>query len=222
MREIFLLVAAFLLIMQAQAQVKLSDFFVDLNSEEPANAIYATNQGTETLYLKIQIAEVLNPGEPEPELRHHPDPRELGLLVSPQRLVLQPGEENRIRLVALAKPSVDKFYKVTVVPVTGDLSTDAEVGVKIMVGYSAWAWIRPEGAEPIITAKRHGTKLILSNRGGTLAQMMLGKQCAGSVCETIEPFRVLAGKQKTLNLPLGNAPVTFKMVWGVRSRELSY
>lgn len=222
MRGLFLITIAAMIAAPLNAQVKLSDFYVDLSSSAPANAIYAANEGGETLYLKVDVAEVLDPSAKKHELHYEPDPRKLGLLVSPQRLVLAPGEEGRIRLVALTDPDRDKFYKISVVPVTGSLSTESEVGVKVMIGYTAWAWIRPEGARPIVSAKRTGTKLILRNNGETLARMMMGKQCAGETCESIEPFRLLAGQDKTLDLPFGDRPVSFRMIWGEDTEELVF
>jgi len=206
----------------SHADVQLSDFFVDLSEDSRVNAIYAANQGDETLYLKITATEVIDPASTEPTIRDVKNPRELGLLVSPQRLVIQPGDEGRIRLVALAEPQEDRFYKIAVEPVTGALETDGQVGVKIMVGYSAWAFIRPKGAEPIVSATRDGRMLTVMNSGATLARMTAGKQCAGVICEQIDTFRVLAGQEKTIELPHADRPASFKVRWGGASEDVTY
>ena len=207
----------------ALANLKLSDFYVDLHENGRVDSIYASNQGREILFLKISVAEVVNPGGENQEVRKTASPKELGLLVSPQRLVVKPGEEGRIRMVAMVEPEQDRFYKITVEPVAGELQSKEQIGVKILVGYSAWAYVRPKGASPSVTGSREGNKLILTNNGSTLAQMMAGKICsAASSCEKIEPFRVQAGQQKTIDLPHENAPVSFRMTWGNKSEDLNF
>ena len=80
----------------AYANLKLSDFYIDLHEKARSDSIYAANQGKETMYLKISVVEVINPGAENQEIRKVTDPKVLGLLVSPQRLVVKAGEEGRI------------------------------------------------------------------------------------------------------------------------------
>ena len=207
----------------AQGSLRLSDFFIDLHPERRAGALFAKNEGSEALYLKIDVVEVLDPTEADSDVRRVDDPRELGLLVSPQRLVLQPGEEGRIRALALTDPDGDRFYKVSVVPVAGTLNTETPVGIKVMIGYSAWVYVRPEGAKPELKGVRKGNSLTLTNTGDTLAQLVMGKQCtAVRQCEQIQPMRVLAGRRKHVELPFVDGSATFRMVWGDQSQDLMF
>lgn len=222
MRFVLFLLAAMALAMDVSAQVRLSDFHIGLNAQDPTDSIYLSNLGDETLYLAISVVEVLNPAEDAPDLVEEIDPRTLGLLVSPQRLVLEPGAENRIRLVALDRPEEDRFYKVTVKPVTGALETNEQIGVKVMVGYSAWVWIGAQGGQPDVWGQRDGDRVVLHNRGDTLAELRMGEQCAAGRCEPLETVRILAGDERTIDLPLGAAPVTFRMVWGNQSEDLEF
>ncbi len=217
------LLTGFGLAWPVKANLKLSDFYIDLHENGRSDSIYASNQGKETMYLKISVVEVINPGAENQEIRKITNPKELGLLVSPQRLVVKAGEEGRIRMVSLTEPENDRFYKITVEPVVGELQSKEQIGVKILVGYSAWAYVRPKGASPSVTGRREGKKLILTNSGGTLAQMMAGKQCTvAKSCTKIDPFRVLAGQQKTIDLTHENAPVSFRMTWGNEGEDLSF
>lgn len=207
----------------AHANLKLSDFYIDLHEASRSDSIYASNLGKDMMYLKIKVVEVLAPNTDQQEIKEISDPKQLGLLVSPQRLVVKPGEEGRIRMVALSEPQQDRYYKITVEPVAGALQSKKQIGVKILVGYSAWAYIRPKGTSPLVTGRRDGKKLILSNSGGTLAQMMAGKICpVGTPCEKMEPFRVLAGQQKTIELPHETAPVSFRITWGNEGQDISF
>ncbi len=209
--------------MFAQASLRLSDFFIDLHSDQRAGALFAKNEGADTLYLKVEVVEVLDPTADDSKTRSASDPRDLGLLVSPQRLVLKPGEEGRIRTLALAEPDTDRFYKVSVVPVTGTLATESPVGIKVMIGYSAWVFIRPRGALPKLAGQRQGRSLRLTNSGGTLAQLVMGEQCdSDNRCEKLQPLRVLAGQQKKIELPYDEGTTTFRMIWGNESRDLVF
>ncbi len=207
----------------AHGALRLSDFFVELHGAQRGDALFAHNEGDEVLYLEVRVEEVLDPLADPPNVRQADDPRSLGLLVSPQRLVLQPGEEGRIRTLAMTQPDQDRFYKVTVVPVTGALQSDQSVGVKVMIGYSAWVFIRPEGARPVLEGSRREGELLLRNAGDTLARLVRGRQCdAHGRCERLEPVRVLAGQSKSLPLPLADGEVTFRMVWGNESLDLVF
>ena len=206
----------------AHAELKLSHYFIDLHENQRVDALYASNDGDEVLYLKVEVAEILEPTSEQPIVRKEADPRALGLLVSPQRLVVRPGEEARVRLVALDKPAHDRFFKVSVVPTTGKLVPEQDVGVKVMIGYSAWVYVRPEGLRPKLTGRQIGGQLEVANDGGTLAQMMVGRQCDKGLCESIEPFRVLAGQTKRVELPMERGVTTFRMTWGDQAEDVSF
>jgi len=51
--------------------------------------------------VSVAPTEIVNPGRPDERRVAHPDPRQLGLLVSPNRLVLGPGEREIVRLSLL-------------------------------------------------------------------------------------------------------------------------
>ncbi len=207
----------------AHGSLRLSDFFVELHAGKRGDALFVQNEGGEVLYLEVSVEEVLDPLAQERTVRKVDDPRSLGLLVSPQRLVLEPGEEGRIRAVAMTQPDRDRFYKVTVVPVTGALRSDQPVGVKVMIGYSAWVFVRPEGARPVLDGARRQGELTLRNSGDTLARLVRGRQCDGDGrCERLEPMRVLAGQSKTVDLPMPEGEVTYHMIWGDESMDLAF
>ncbi len=209
----------------AQAQLKISDIFVDLFPGRPSNQIFASNLGDERLYLKVTAEEVLNPGLEGEVTRNVKDPRELGLLVSPQRLVLDPGEEKRIRLVALENPTADRFFKVTVTPVVGEVESEDLIGVKVLIAYAAWVFVRPEGAAPKISGVRNGRTLTVRNTGNTHAELTGGKQCTSSSrdsCASIDRFRVLAGQEKTISLPRERETVEFKILYADQVGEISF
>ena len=219
--------AALILAGPANAQLKLSDFFIDLNPATQSEDLYAENLGQERLFLKVSVVEVQDPGQETEEIVDIADPRELGLLVSPQRLVVEPGGEKRIRVLALAPTDRDRFFKVTVTPVVGDVESEQTIGVKLMIAYAAWVFLRPEGAVPHLTGVREGRVLRVRNSGGTHAELTGGRQCASDSmgsCEGIERFRVLAGQEKEIELPYpdNEAPIDFKVLYAGQADKVAF
>ena len=204
----------------AWAQLQLNDFFIDLGDGAKPGELYAANRGDETLYLQVTVEEVLNPGAEDEEIVKIANPREAGVLVSPQRLVAQPGEEKRIRIVALKDADEDRFFKLTVTPVVGDLESEEAIGVKVMIAYAAWVFLRPEGAEPMITAEQTGAVLTLRNEGRTHAEISNAKQCGDDgACETIPKFLMMAGAEKVVELN-STDPVEAKVMFAGKAQPL--
>jgi len=78
---------------------------IDFTSARPArDDLEITNSADEILYVSVEPAEILNPGGPEERRVANPNPRELGLLISPNRLVLGPGERKVVRVSLLERP----------------------------------------------------------------------------------------------------------------------
>ena len=211
----------------ANAQLKLSDFFLDLDPVTQSEDLYAENLGQERMYLKVSVVEVTDPGLSTEGVHEIADPRELGLLVSPQRLVVEPGGEKRIRILALEPAMKDRFFKVTVTPVVGEIESEQMIGVKLMIAYAAWVFQRPEGATPNLIGWREGNVLKVRNEGGTHAELTGGKQCAPAApgsCDTIDRVRILAGQEKEIALPYpaNPAPVAFKVLYAGKADPVSF
>lgn len=186
---------AFHLPFAADASLRLNKFFVEADPSERPGEVFVTNEGNETLYVQITVEEVINPLSETPETLSSQSPEELGILVSPQRLVLQPGDEKRIRVVALENPNEDRFFKVTVTPVVGDIESNAAIGVKLMIAYGVWVFARPENAEPAISARAEARTLLVENDGGTHGEVRDIEFCPSSTpeaCKTIDGYRLLA------------------------------
>ena len=213
-----------LVIPQAHAQLKLSDFFIDLAPQSKAEELFVSNTGNERLFLKIKAVEVIDPGLESESIISNEDPRKLGLLVSPQRVVLEPGEEKRVRLVGLEDTATDRFFKVNVTPVVGELETTETIGVKLMVAYAAWIFQRPDNAKPELIVSREAGKIKVKNIGETHAQIFAGEQCNinGKECVDIEKFRVLVGREKQIDLPFpdNTAPIEIKAIYSGKSETI--
>lgn len=186
----------------AHANLRLSRFFIEAEQNARPQEVFVSNEGNETLYVKVEVEEVIDPQAEQPETRTGLTPEELGILVSPQRLVINPGEDKRIRVVTLDAPEEDRFFKVTVTPVVGDIESNTAIGVKLMIAYGIWVFARPEDAKPEIVAEVQDRDLILENIGGTHGEVRSIEFCPEIVtpdsgCSTLEGFRMMLGKTYT-------------------------
>jgi P pilus assembly chaperone PapD len=186
------------------AEMALSKVVVDFTSARPArDDIEITNSADEILYVSIEPAEILNPGRPEERRVANPNPRELGLLISPNRLVLAPGERKVVRVSLLERPADrDRIYRVTIKPVIGEIVA-RQSALKLVVGYDVLVIARPENARPLLEVSRRGNAVEFRNVGNTNALLFNGRQCdeEETDCAELPSKRVYAGNTWQFQLP---------------------
>ncbi len=195
--------AAACLVAPAQAELVLSDLVVELvPGKDSRKDIELWNDSDERSYIEISPAEIVNAGQPSEARRQLPDPEQLGLLVSPNRMILEPGQHKVIRIAAIA-PSVDRerIYRITVKPVVGEIA-DGQSGLKLLVGYDVLAMVRPANPAPRIVGSREGKTLVVRNDGNASAELLNGKQCEmpGKACAELPGKRLYAGAEWRLPL----------------------
>jgi P pilus assembly chaperone PapD len=195
--------ALLLIPLPASASMALSKVVVDFASDgPPRDDIEISNPSDETLYVSIEPAEVIDPGDPGERRVSHPDPRELGLLISPKRLVLGPGERKIVRLSLLERPrDRDRIYRVAVKPVVGEIVATRSA-LKLVVGYDVLVIARPPYAHPRLEVARSGSTVVVRNAGNTNALLFKGRQCeAQDRCVELPSKRVYAGNTWQFELP---------------------
>lgn len=198
----------------AAAEMLLDKVIIDFKqSTGQRSDIEVTNTGKENMYVLVEPAEILNPGTEGQSRVVHKDPRKLGLLVTPNRLVLAPGQAKLVRLSLLSRPTDrDRIYRVKIRPVVGELVA-SRTALKIIVGYDTLVIARPLKAGSELTGKREGRKLTLHNPGNSNVLIMEARQCKTKKAEVKKPpakrdcvslpTRRLYAKQKwSIDLPL--------------------
>lgn len=180
----------------AHAEMVLSKVIVDMQPADPGyDDIEVWNDGPERLYVVAEPSEIRSPGLPGEQRVSDPDPAVSGLLVTPQRLVLEPDQRRVIRVSAVApRGEVDRIYRVTIKPVAGEVSADV-TALKVLFGYDALVLYRPAGIAGGITATRAGRHITLRNDSNTAQELFDGKQCdaAGQNCKSLPSARLYAG-----------------------------
>jgi Mat/Ecp fimbriae periplasmic chaperone len=208
----------------ASAEIVLSKVIIDLHPGRPQyDDIEVSNEGPERMYVVAEPAEIQDPGKPEQRRVPALDPEQSGLLVTPQRLVLEPGQRRVVRISAVgARGSSDRVYRVAIKPVSGALSAE-QSALKVFVGYDALVIYRPSDILGAITARRDGRRLTLTNRSNTAQEIFDGKQCdvGGANCRTLAANRIHAGASLEQEVPF-DTPVEYHVSNGRRVEKVAY
>lgn len=221
----------------AVAGMSLSQAIIHFEEDgERSRDIEVFNQGEETLYIRVEPTIVVNPGTEQEKREKYHDPREAGLLVSPQRLVIAPGARKRIRFVRLDKPVTkpkdennspplekDRVFRVLVKPEVGELKSN-QTAVKIVVAYEVLVLSQPANAEVDLQAVLKGKKLTITNHGNTNVLLLEGHQCPDgqsqedevNQCVKLGGKRIYAGNQWQVEVPF-LTPVTYQISKGLEN-----
>lgn len=193
-----------LLTAPTRADMVLDQAILDFEPGQPLNQdIEVRNTGTDTLYVTVKVFEIPDPKPEQPERRELTDPRQAGLLASPNRLVVPPGGRKPVR-VMVRQPATaqDLIYRISIVPQVGEVQSET-LAVKVVVGYDVLAIVRPPDPKPGVEAKRDGRKLEFTNHGNTNVLLNRIRQCneEQTDCLELNSNRLYAGETWVLDLP---------------------
>jgi P pilus assembly chaperone PapD len=197
----------------AGANIVLSQVILDLVPGAPtAQDIEVWNNGAERSYVIAEPAEVIAPGQAEERRETNPNPEISGILVTPQRMILEPGQRRLIRVSAVApRLAQDRIYRVAVKPVAGDVTASA-TALKLLIGYDVLVIYRPEKMQGKVSATRSPGFITFRNDGNTNVEMFEGEQCevAGKACKSLPANRLYPGMN--WRVPIGLAtPVKYRI-----------
>lgn len=188
----------------------------DLNYSKRFQDIEVTNTGNDVAYVTVDVARIDHPGEPNQTLVPLRDnPFQIGLIVTPTKMVIPVGQTRMLRALYVGKPSsADVVYRIKVAPVTGQLvaltqgKRNIDAGIQMIIAYGVTIFVRPEVLQPKIEAIRTGTQLLLTNTGNTSVLVTHCQQCTGGIdkgnnCKVVDTLitRLYPGNQKQFVLP---------------------
>ncbi len=171
------------------------------------------NVGSDPLYIQVTPKIVHKPGTDEQERVVFDDPKQAGLLVSPNKLIVPPNGRKLLRFVNLnPSPEVEKVYRVSITPVAGELSANS-TGVKILIGYEVLVVVHPKDGHFDLVHKHTGTSLTLQNKGNQNVLLRKGTQCPEGVndetrCHNLPGKRLYPGNSWSVELE-ADLPVTY-------------
>lgn len=208
----------------ARAEMVLSQVIVDLMpGKPPRDDIEVWNNSPERMYVAADPFEIRAPGTAEEQRVPANDPDQSGLLVAPQKLVLEPGERRIVRVALVGeRPASDRVFRVSIRPVAGAISADTSA-LKLLVGYDALVLVRPAQLTGEVTGARSGTTLTLTNAGNSAQELFGGRQCdaSGKDCRDLPAKRLYPGASWQQELPF-DTPVSYKAGIGSAVKERKF
>lgn len=209
----------------AYAQLAIDRLWVDFEpGAQPRADVVIRNESADRYYISVSPVEVADPGAENESRTDESDPEKLGLLVSPNRLVIDPGGMRSLRIVSLNNAlTSDRVYRVKVVPQVGEIQAadpgagNRGVSVKLLTAYDLLVTVRPAKAKSELTATRTPTGLTIRNSGNTNTLLFEGQSCKNGVkpgttadCEDLGARRVYAGNEWVIPMKDPTARVYFK------------
>jgi P pilus assembly chaperone PapD len=198
----------------ARAELVLSQLVVDLKTgSRQREDVEIWNNSNERTYVAIDPNEILNAGKPNQVRQQEADPEKRGLLVSPTRMILEPGQRKHVRIARIgAETDRERVYRVTVKPVVGELAAE-DTGLKVLVGYDVLVLARPSDSRPLLNASRTNGSLIFRNDGNASLELVDGKQCEASTKRCIElPGRRLYSGAEWSQPLKSDSPVEYTII----------
>jgi P pilus assembly chaperone PapD len=212
----FALLLGLALASPAAADISISPAIVVFEARASDNTIVVTNDGKDLAFVTARVRSVDAPGESDEKLRFEANPAAVGLLATPNRMVLEPGERRAIRLLTMSPAGdADRVWRVHIAPSIGKLK-EGQSGVAFEIAYDALIIQRAAQAAPNVRGTRSGRQLTLTNTGNSFAMVKAIEQCHGSACTRLSQRRLYAGKSWTAQLadPADPVSVTVEIVNG--------
>lgn len=210
------LVCSYIVAWPASAHLSIDKLWVEFEEgDRERNDLIIRNDSEDRYYVSIAVSEVLQPGTENETRVTEVDPERLGLLVTPNKLVLEPGAIRSIRLVSLNSGlTSDRVYRVLISPQVGAIKAASGVdeargiAIKMLAAYDVLVVDRPTQRSSDIIAERDAGALTLRNQGNTNVLLAGGSVCPASVgnapdegrCRAIAARRLYAGNLTTVEL----------------------
>lgn len=169
----------------AHAQLSVDRLWVDFEPGAPRRSdIVIRNESSDRYYISVTPSEITSPGTDAEKRVEQADPEALGLLVTPNRLVIDPGGIRSIRVVSLDDSvTSDRIYRVKITPQVGELqSTVGEgakgIAIKVLAAYDILVTARPKRAKPDLQVTRGNGELVIRNIGNSNTLLYEGRACS--------------------------------------------
>jgi len=218
-----LVTLSLLFFVDAHAGIRVTPLQASISAKRSYTDINVQNNGEEVAYVNTAISTLVWDKNSISEQVPVQDPRKSGLMTSPNKLILQPGEMRKVRIQRTQPASdIERLYMVRVSPVVVDknitdpdhqeelkASGKVEASVKILIAYSARISVLPIKGRADFEIKRDGKKAYIINKGNLSVLFSQGKQCV-SKDECVELATKLVYPNTTYTVELPDAlPVTY-------------
>jgi P pilus assembly chaperone PapD len=205
----------------SSAQLVIDRLWVDLGADGAGREdITLGNESRDRYFVTLKVSEIVNPGTPDERREEIADPESLGLLVSPTRLILEPGATRAVRVVSINDPpEKDRIYRLMITPQISDVDAPAAaegehgVNIRILMAYDVLIVARPADPEPRIARVATDGGFALRNQGNTSVLLTDGKVCPpneSSSCKPLQDARLYAGGELRIDTDVRNADISYR------------
>ncbi|MDM8547920.1 hypothetical protein [Candidatus Venteria ishoeyi] len=180
------------------------------DNSPPRQDLEVKNNDTNTLYVTVKAFQVQSPESDQAKEIELNNPIDAGLLVSPARLVIPPGQSKLVRVIVRKKATKkDLIYRVAITPTIGKIKSEEQFALKVMIAYKVLVIVQPPAAQADLQVKRVGETLVFTNHGNTNVLIRKIKQCneRKTDCVELNGNRLYSGEQWIVNLPYKGMPV---------------
>lgn len=225
MRRILMTAGLWLAAMEtAAAQLAVDRLWIEFDDpRERAGDVLVVNNGDERFYIMVTTSEIVLDENGEEVRVTSDNPDELGLLTTPNRMILDPGEAGNVRIVRIAEDTrEDRVYRVKIEPRVGALSIEGEseasrtAGIRVLSAYDVLVTARPD--EPVwdLEAVREDGVISITNTGNTNILLFEVRICPNAdvpedeeaaMCEQRPSMRLRAGERWRAELPSPDAEI---------------
>jgi P pilus assembly chaperone PapD len=213
----------------ASAQLAVDRLWVDFGSGAPDRSdVVIRNESKDRYYISVTASEITDPGTPTEKRIEISDPDKLGILVTPNRLVVDPGGVRSIRVVSLNNAlKTDRVYRIKIEPQVGEIEAGAAatggnrgLTIKVLAAYDVLVTARPKDSKPNLTVTREASDIIIRNTGNTNTLLLDGEACpagkgdaagsAESKCDEIGSKRIYPGNEWAIPIKTPDTKILFK------------
>lgn len=129
------------------------------------------------------------------------DPKNSGLFVSPNKIIIDPESYSKVRILNINKENdIERVYKIRYTPVISGFEKDKDsVGVKIITAYESLVFVEPKNIIKDINYKIDGNTVKIKNDGNTNVYFGFSKYCSDDCTDGLD-FRLYPKQEKILTL----------------------
>ena len=186
----------------------------DDTNQTRQDVIVSNDSGSDRLFVSVEPFLVMKPGTEERELVPLSIDEDAGLLVTPNKLLIEPSGSAIVRMLNMAEPGANEvYYRVNFTPMLkpiefepqeGDELDETRMQVSIALAYQALVIVPPLEPKPLPTFARTGKTLVFTNPGNSFYLLRDGQQCSPDDpddCLDLTSKRVYPGNEYVVELP---------------------
>ena len=223
--KIAILASTTLIVSHAFASKVLTAYPNELSLNSGASKtgyLTVVNEGSNKAYIVLTPTRVDNAGTKNAKVIKEKNPKKLGLLVSPTKLILKPGKQRKVKITDLVKGNdKDVIFKINGAQFnmpskkTGkDLSDETGVTAEVAIGFTTYVYARPISLKPDINININGDKATFTNTGNTTVNVNSIRQCdANDSCLNVSPLWLFPNASRERSLPMKNTPIHYTIAY---------